>query len=482
VIVLFAGALLVILLIAALVFDVGQNLVDRRAEQNAADASALAGARYLPGAAYSYHGACASAPGGLPAVDAACALADENGYHDGVDGRSVRVDIPPVAPSLFAGFPGHIQVTVGTQRPSFFQGVMGVTLQRTGAMGVATNASDIALPYSLLSLDPSGCGTNKITGSPGSMVSTDGTVHVDSSCPSGALLLSGNGVLTAPQCDVVGHIQTSGGAVNNCTTAPTGVLASGDPLRNLPPPPQPGAPAAIQPLDLVPGPIPAECPGGSAPATDLAPATCAFTAGGVAGKTYRLFPGNYPGGIRTSKAILLLSPGIYWIGGGGIHIQSDGQIISKVLGDDTGITPSGGVLIYNTGDPDPTIAAACAAGGTGPGCYAPISLNGGAGAALALLPIQSGDYENMVIFVDRALAVGGSVDDIDLDGANSTLILSGTIYAPTATVKLNGSDTTADVDAQLICWSFQINGSGSGLTLNYSPDDVFHVRGTGLVQ
>lgn len=484
VLVLFAGALLVILLIAALVFDVGQNLVDRRAEQNTADASALAGARYLPGAAYVYHGPCATAPGGMPAVAAACALAEENGYRDGLDGRSVRVDLPPIAPSTFANLAGHIQVTVATQRASFFQGVMGVTVQRTAAMGVATNASDIALPYSLLALDPSSCGENKITGSPGSMVSTDGTVHVDSDCPSGAILLSGNGVLTAPQCDVVGLIQTSGGAVNNCTTAPSGVLVSGDPLRNLPPPPQPGAPAAVLPLDTTPGPIPNACPGGSSPSTDIAPATCQFNQGGVsgtAGKTYRLYPGNYPGGITTTNAILYLSPGVYWIGGGGVEVKTDGMIITKALGDDTGFAPSGGVLIYNTGDPSPAIASACASGGTGAGCYAPITLNGNPGAMLALLPIESGDYENMVIFVDRALAVGGA-DDIVLDGANSILILTGTIYAPTGTVRLNGSDSYADVNAQLICWNFQINGSGAGLTLNYNPDDVFHVRGTGLVE
>ena len=64
-------------------------------------------------------------------------------------------------------------------------------------------------------------------------------------------------------------------------------------------------------------------------------------------------PGNYPGGISTSKAILYLSPGIYWLGGGGLHIQTDGKVISKAVGDDTGIMPSGGVLIYNTLIPIP---------------------------------------------------------------------------------------------------------------------------------
>ena len=47
VLVLFAGGLVGILAIAALVFDVGQNLLERREQQNASDAAALAGARWL---------------------------------------------------------------------------------------------------------------------------------------------------------------------------------------------------------------------------------------------------------------------------------------------------------------------------------------------------------------------------------------------------------------------------------------------------
>jgi hypothetical protein len=343
-------------------------------------------------------------------------------------------------------------------------------------MGVATNASDMALPYSLLALNPTDCGANKISGAPGTAVETNGTVHIDSSCsgPPGALQLSGNGVLTAPQCDVVGMIVESGGATNDCTTAPAGVLVYGDPLRNLPPPPQPGLPAAVQPLDVTPGPIPDGCPGSAAPATDAAPATCAFSSGPVTGKSYRLFPGNYPGGISTSKATLYLDPGLYWIGGGGVHVQSDGQIISKAPGDNTGTVPSGGVLIYNTEDPLPT------SGCTGVGCYDGISLNGNPGAALALLPIQSGDYKNMVIFVDRSQALGGGFD-IDLNGSDSILSVTGTVYAPSASVRFNGSDTDV-LSAQVICYDFVVNGSGAAFTIDYDPGSLFHVLGTGLVE
>lgn len=489
ILVLFAGGFLLICLIAALVFDVGQNLLDRRAEQNSADAAALAGARYVVGAVYAYHGSCSTVPADVmadpstkPAVKAACQVAVANGYVDGSNGATVRVDMPPIAPSVFSGLPGHIEVSIDSTRPSFFQGVIGVTQQQTGATAVATNDSDIALPYSLLALDPTGCGMNQINGAPGTNVTTNGTVHIDSSCPTDALLLSGNGVLTAPQCDVVGQIQTSGGAINNCTAAPTGVLVSGDPLRNLPPPPQPGAPAAVQPLDATPGPIPANCPGGSNPATDASPAECAFTAGPVAGKSYRIFPGNYPGGIRTSKATIYMEPGIYWIGGSGIHIQSNGALVSKAAGDDTGLAPSGGVLIYNTADPDPTVSSICASGGGGAGCYGPIQINGGGGGTptLALLPIQSGLYKNMVIFVDRAAAVGTGFD-IDLNGENANLSVSGTIYAPSGRIKFNGSDTDV-LSAQVICYNFQVNGSGSAFTINYDPDNLFHLKGVGLVE
>lgn len=471
ILVLLAGGLVALCVIAALVFDVGQNLLDRRAEQNASDAAALAGARYIVGAGYTFHGDCSTPHAGLAAIKAACDVAAQHGYVDGQDGRTVRVDLPPVAPSTKAGLPGHVEVTIGSTRPSIFLGVLGITEQETGAMGVAKNGGDIALPYSLLALDPHGCGTNKINGAPGTNVTTNGTVHIDSDCPTDAVLLAGNGVLTAPQCDVVGQIQTSGGAVNNCTSAPSGVLVSGDPLRDLAVPTKPGPPAAVQPIDAAPGPIPAGCPGGASPATDDAPAVCSFGKPTMGGKTYRIFPGSYPGGLEVTRATVYMEPGIYWIGGGGIEIRSTGgdhgALITKAAGDNTGTNPTGGVLIYNTTD---------AAGGG----YGPIHLNGEDGSTLALRPIESGLYQGMVIFVDR-IAAAGAGDDIDLNGAGSTLDVTGTIYTASGSVKLNGSTSTV-LSTQVICYNFQVNGSGASFTIDYDPDTLFHLKGVGLVE
>jgi hypothetical protein len=457
------------LLVAAMVFDVGMNLLDRRTEQNASDAAALAGARHLP-VGYAFHGGCAGASSALLAVKTACDVAAANGFVDGVGNKTVRVDIPPVFPSTKAGLPGHIEVTIGATRPSFFAGIIGATTQRTGAMGVAKNGGDITLPYSLLALDPHGCGTNFINGAPGTAVTTNGTVHIDSDCAGAALKLAGNGVLTAPQCDVVGGIQVSGGATNGCAAAPTGVLVYGDPLRSLAVPTKPGPPAAVQPLDPSPGqgPIPDNCPGGSSPATDAAPAVCSFSKPTMGGKTYRIFPGYYPGGIEVTRARVYMSPGIYYVGGGGIDIRSTGgnfgELVSKDLGDDTGLTPSGGVLIYL---------------GASPATFKPIHLNGGDGSTLALRPMQTGIYKGMVIFVDRSVTAGTTT--IDLNGDGSTLQVSGTMYTPTGTVKLNGSDSDA-IGSQLICYNFALNGSGSAFTLDYVPDDLFHLSGVGLVE
>ena len=82
-------------------------------------------------------------------------------------------------------------------------------------------------------------------------------------------------------------------------------------------------------------------------------------------------------------------------------MQTDGQVISKSAGDNTGSVPSGGVLLFSTHDALPTT------GCVGAGCYGPIKINGGGGGTptLALLPMQDGDYKGMVIFVDREDAV-----------------------------------------------------------------------------
>ena len=79
VLVIFAGGMLTLLVIAALVIDLGFTLTIRRAEQNAADAGAIAAARYIR-----------TGTGGTaePAkiIQAACFYAEQNGFFPGAGG------------------------------------------------------------------------------------------------------------------------------------------------------------------------------------------------------------------------------------------------------------------------------------------------------------------------------------------------------------------------------------------------------------
>jgi hypothetical protein len=474
VLVLFAGGLIGLIAIAALVFDTGQSLLDRRAEQNVADAAALAGARYLPGA-------CTTAPSVATcsqAIAAATAVAQVNGYVDGTAGHTVVVKSPPGPEAEFAGVPGHIEVQISGSRPSFFSGVLGLTAWKTSAIGVARNANDVTLPYSLLALDPSSCDVNKIAGN-GGTVSLGGTLHVDSNCSPGALLISGSGGLAAPECDFVGSKDVNGGAVDGCVAETSGAQVSGDPLKGLPAPTKPALasiPTRISGTKTAPAP----CPNSGKPgaATETAPALCNFTSS-YAGEVWRVYPGYYPGGLRFTGGTVYMDPGVYWIGGGGFQVRG-GVVKSTAIGDNTG-TLGGGVLIYNSQDQDATLMAACASNpAANAGCYDSIQLNG-SGAGLSLMPIQSGPYKNMVIFVDRTLTEYPGAADINLDGSSSTINISGTIYAPKGYVVINGGSSFA-LSTQIICWDFKINGNGGTLSIPYNTDGLFKLSGVGLVQ
>src|SRR5215212_10328034 len=79
VLVLFAGALLIMFVIAAMAFDVGMTLLERRDQQNAADSASLAGARYVLTSA-NYSGPCPAVPSTNRAVTEACRVGVANGF------------------------------------------------------------------------------------------------------------------------------------------------------------------------------------------------------------------------------------------------------------------------------------------------------------------------------------------------------------------------------------------------------------------
>ena len=223
-IVIFALALLALMSFAALAFDVGQMLIDRRSQQDAADAAALAGARFLVDPANpSTSAPCSSktAPSYCAqAVAAALSTAFANHYGDGssdgvpANGSTVTVKIPPGPESAFAGQPGYIEVSISSNRPSVVGAVLGFFNHRVSDIGTAANRNGATLDASLLALNPTMCQSAQFNGSgSGSGVSVAGNIQVDSNCSGSnaahsAFSAGGNSsvTVTAPggSIDVVG--------------------------------------------------------------------------------------------------------------------------------------------------------------------------------------------------------------------------------------------------------------------------------------
>ena len=461
VLVLFAGGLLALLLVAALAFDVGSMLVNRRDEQNAADAAALAGARYV-------------LDDPVAAEAAARNIALMNGYDDADPTEYVTVHIPAIH-GRYVGLPGFIEVEVGSTRPSIFAGVVGRTTWPTGAMAVATNSQNLTFPFSMLALNPTACKAIQVSG--GGVVEAHANVQSNSngSGCTGADVGVGfsrsggstiNVVAPDATCRVVGLLQDQGSGSMTCTKVERS-FALPDPLRNLPAPTKPALAAPMVYAGTgTPPTIPANCPGGSPAPNEASPQMCKIPpTGGAANIPWILYPGLYPGGLEVDKGrTAYLMPGIYWIGGGGLTVKGGASIVS--IGTTTDAKPDvttapcalattpdtlcGGVMIYNSKLPG-------APGGA-------FTLDGsGATMKLASLDLPTSDpnaiYNTMVIYQDRTVT-----SPVTLNGSASSTNVEGIIYVPAAQNKLNGNSGTLIVD-QVIADTYLVDGNAGTIKI-----------------
>jgi hypothetical protein len=453
--VLFVGALVVMLTIAALVFDVGMMLVERRDQQNAADAAALAGARFVLDSE-------------TQAEDAARRIARDNGFDDADPSEVVNVFIPPIH-GRYAGLPGFIEVQIQNTRPSIFGGIVGRAAWPVGTMAVATNAQNLTFPFAMLALDPTECKAIAVSG--GGVVEAYANIQSNSNgseCTGDPVGFSRTGGSTInvyasdATCRVVGELQDQGSGSMTCTVAENS-FALPDPLRNLAAPAKPALAPAMTPVGHSKAP-PSRCPGATGGGAPIETQTQPCDVGGN-GSSYRdlswiLYPGLYPAGLHVSNgATAYLMPGIYWIGGGGIDVGGGGSIVT--IGTPADATPlvanstcaqatttaglCGGVMIYNSKLPT-------SAGG-------PVVLNSNAATMkLASLDVATTDpnriYQDIVIFQDRTVTT-----PVTLNGSSSSTMVEGLIYVPGGQVKLNGNGGTLVVD-QIIANTYDINGNG----------------------
>lgn len=470
-------------------FDVGMVLLERRDQQNAADAAALAGARYVL-TSPNYHASCASAASN-PAANAACEVAFVNDFDYAAASEDVVVHIPPVD-GEFKGFPGFVQVKIEATRAPIFAGIMGKDGWDVGSMAVAAYQPGVTYSFGMLALNQEACKAIHISGS--GTVNSAGNVQSNSDgsgCGTGpgyGFSRTGAGVLnvTAPDatCRSVGEIQNQGSGTMTCAPSEFS-FALPDPLADLDAPTKPALAAPMKEMvdtTLVdtPSDIPQHCPGAPAPDApdELAPVTCTLGQGGSqANRRWILSPGLYPGGLNLKGGVTAyLLPGIYWIGGGGFQTSNDASGISVESETDlnravctVGATPpcvgGGGVLIYNS-----TIPGSAAG---------PISLGGG-GATLSLQPYQypfGSTTIDLVIFQDRTLDL-----TVTLNGSSSQAAeVRGIVYVPGGEVMVNGSDSVFTMD-QVIADTFKINGSGGTVNVMRETGVDAVISAVGLVE
>ncbi len=490
ILVIFAGGVVTILLIAALVIDLGLTFIVRRTEQNAIDPGAIAAARFI------------HAPGGTHGdmVAAACFYAQHNGFFANApgyptntgciqandpDGTTLTVNWPPgPGAGTFAGDPDKVEVMISRPHRALLANVIGIGQIKVTSSAVAAFDDGNSNSSSLIALDPGGCsgqpagfitGGGSVEITPSAPGIEGGFVHVNSSCGlgtsddicasgSGALKISGGpSNLTAPKVYVVGACE--GGPLNPPSVLDEGSVIIGDPLADLPPPSfgPPGAHCG-DPLD---------------PATVQTTAAgaegCTFNGNGV---TYNLLPGVYYGGwkIGGNGVTLHLEPGIYVIAGGGISLNASGTITSVELSTG-GPAP---VMFFSTDDP--VYAAACKAGGGG-GNQCQDKINFTANSDLLLQGLTSGPYRGILIWQDGdgSGATAGPDLDVNLSG-QTALNLSGTIYNPRGTVTVDGGGiANGYASVQIISWRWKVAGSGT-LHMPYDPNMLYQFMYKGLVR
>jgi Putative Flp pilus-assembly TadE/G-like len=379
-----ALALTVLLGFAGLAVDMGVMRYERRLQQTAADAAAVAGASNLP-----YGGI---APGAQNA-------ATSSGYTDGsgndisqcsntaaVGTVCVQVNNPPAAATVngvtipagpHSGDASYVEVIVATVQQTYFMRVLGVTRETVTARAVGTNVSgggpNTGCLYTL-GLPASSIEGVNINGSAWLNAPTCGIAD------NGNFNTKGNAlVVTANTFGVTGDANISGpGGTVTCTSGQS-------------PCPTYGMPAAADPLAYL-----------AAPGVQTPNWGSVTTSG-----TMTLSPGTYSSITFGKNSTTTLSAGIYYINGaGGVTFNGAGTVTGT------------GVMFYFTNG-------------------ATINATGGGNKLdIQLSPPTSGTYKGILFYQDPNDTAAPSL------GGDNKSFFNGVLYFPKVQLTFFGNNTS----------------------------------------
>lgn len=417
--VLTAVALVMLMGFAGLAIDMGVLRHEKRLQQTAADAAALAGATNLNfGSGVTTGGQAAAAANGFSDTSTTCSTGCPNPGDVGF--VTVTINNPPVS-GPHAGDAKYVEALVTDVHPTYFMKVLGTNKESVTARAVATNTSGGVNSGCLYTL---GEPTDTIEG-----VNINGSAILNATTcgivDNGNFNTQGNKlIVNAGTFGESGNTNASGpGGTVTCTATPDScptpnMPAAADPLAGLPPPCNP-------------------CTGG--------------TALNVPSSGGTINPGTYSS-IKINGGTVTFNPGIYIITGtvGGAGCPGDCLVIPG------NATISGsGVMFYFTND-------------------ATIDMTGT--PTINLSPPTSGTYKGILMYQDPADTSTVAPNGPRL-GGNSGSSFTGALYFPSDQVTFFGNNTSISV-GMVVSQSLSLSGNP---TVNLTGD-VGLGPGVGILQ
>jgi hypothetical protein len=437
-----AVAMVVLAGFAGLAIDMGTLRYQKRLQQTAADAAAIAGAQDLSFGSGVQTGAVNAAslngfsdPGADPITTCTAAGA-------AVGTVCVQVNNPPNAATDTAhgGNANYVEVFVSVVQPTYFMKIFGVNSQVITARAVATNVSGGKNSNCLYTLGPP---TSAITG-------IDATGNAKIIAPNCGIADNGNLDTTGNSYTIQGRsISVSGSCIGSHCGSPD-VQCMDAPAPTYTCPSLSGAPGSQDPMQKLNPPL---LPPTQPPASPDCPATgpCDYVSG--KDSTVTLHPGTYNSITIGKNSNITMVPGIYYINGnattGGLNFNGGGTL--------TGGAPNAdGVMFYFTN-----------------GSSINKAVGGGNNADLNLYPLsatQSALYAGNDTYTGLLFYQNPADTTIPYFGGDNNSTYNGTIYMPTATLTVYGNGTET-FNGTVITYSLATTGSPV-VTFGVSPAGV----------
>lgn len=406
--VLTAVALVLLMGFAGLAIDMGVLRHEKRLQQTAADAAALAAADNLSHGGVTAAGQAAAASNGFGDTASACSTGCPNPGDVGF--VTVTINNPPTSGPHGCGGgtcdANYVEALVTEVHPTYFMRVLGTNQESVTARAVATNIAGNPI---------GGNGCIDTLGAPNKRIEP-------------GISTSGSVVLQAPTCGINdnGNLITGGGANLSITAGAIGVsgTVTANGTGTVSPTPVAGVPAIGDPVTITP-----PCSGASCPSSGpikINGGTCSGTGcGGVtcSAGNCTVSPGNYDDICITNTAFVNFSPGLYVLNG------------NTVCNAGTEFQATGGTLCNST---DPTCSGMMGTANSGVTFYmtGPGSVNISGNVTAQLAAPDTGPYEGLLFYQDPADTAAAT-----LRGNNSTAY-QGALYFPTAQLTFGGDDST----------------------------------------